>query len=100
MIARTTAKTGINLFILRLTFILINFPTKAVPNIIGVVPNPKRAIKIAPDKAFPVVMAPAKATYTNPHGKKPLRIPKMKSSKGEPDFVSFLKEFFTKLLGN
>ena len=62
IIAKTIAKTGISLFIFERKPPVTNLPTKDVASIIGVVPNPNKAMNAAPEIKSPVVIAPASAT--------------------------------------
>jgi hypothetical protein len=77
-----------------LNLILINSLTNDTAIIIGIVPKPKNIIYAQPDIAAPVVTAPNKPIYTNPHGKKPFIIPIVNKDGCESILNSLPQDFF------
>lgn len=52
-------------------------PLRLIPSMVGTVPNPNINIYPAPSHPPDIVVAPAKAMYTNPHGSSPFRAPRL-----------------------
>ncbi len=88
--ARIIAKYGINLFNFLLRLLFIYLPAIAAANITGNVPKPNNAINNKPEIIPPVLIAPARATYTSPQGKNPFNIPISKNEKWAGKFIILL----------
>jgi len=66
------------------------------PNIAGMVLIPKINITKAPYKALAVLAAVIAKKYTNPHGKRPFNIPRIKKLKFDLEFRTLLKALLYK----
>ncbi len=83
MQANSDTNTGVKDLAQLRTRGLRNCPAYATMINAGKVPAPNSIMNIEPDKILPVDNAPAKAMYTNPHGKKAFKNPMRDSVYGE-----------------